>query len=240
MYAWGPAYFQYLSTKREEYLYAMIGGEILDRGKLAEAEILDSGELAKKDAPPRLDLTDPSNIIAFSAIYRVLHRNNFARSMQKRFSMYLVVTFSIIVFGAIKSVFSEQYGITVEGRIGDKISSIVILCIFVSFVSLQVVAAWTVNEFTKRHLSAISRARATNLALASVEMNAERKEILLTAEALLDGLSNEISAEDECNPVRVAFFRANIALLSSISGILSAILIYDLRALAKSLGLYDS
>ena len=137
MYAWGPAYFQYLSTKREEYLYAMIGGENLD------------GRASAKVAPPRLDLTDPSNIIAFSAIYRVLHGNNFARSMQKRFSMYLVVTFSIIVFGATKSVFSEQYGITVEGRIGDKISSIVILCIFVSFVSLQVVAAWTVNEFTK-------------------------------------------------------------------------------------------
>ena len=228
MYAWGPAYFQFLSTKREQYLYAMIGGENLD------------GRASAKVAPPRLDLTDPSNIIAFSAIYRVLHGNNFARSMQKRFSMYLVVTFSIIVFGATKSVFSEQYGITVEGRIGDKISSIVILCIFVSFVSLQVVAAWTVNDFTKRHLSAISQARITNLAFASVEMDAERKEILLTAEALLDGLSNEISSEDECNPVRVAFFRANIALLSSISGILSAILIYDLRALAKSLGIYDS
>ena len=187
--------------------------------------------------PPRLDLTDPQNIISYSAIWRVVHGNNFARTMQKRFSMYLVITFSVLIFGAAKSVLSQQYGITVEGRLGHKVSSIAVLLIFSFFVSVQIIAAWMINNFTKWHINAINNARMMNLTLATVEKNEERKEMLLTAETLLDVLGTQMEDDENCNPVRVAFFRANIALITSIGTILSAILVYDLRAIANDLGL---
>ena len=87
--------------------------------------------------PPKIDLTNPQNIVSYSAIWRVLHGNNFVRTMQKRFSMYLVITFSVIIFGAAKSVLTQHYGITVEGRLGSKFSSIAVLCIFSFFVSFK-------------------------------------------------------------------------------------------------------
>ena len=224
MYAWAPAYFQYLSRKRESYLYTMIGGEDVEAIPLTVK-------------PPKIDLTEPQNIVAYSAIWRVVHGNNFARTMQKRFSMYLVITFSVIIFGAAKSVFSEYYGITVEGRLGNKFSSIIVLCIFSFFVSIQIIAAWMINDFTKWHLNAVNKARMMNLALAAVEKDEEKKETLLTAETLLDALGTQMSDDENCNPVRVAFFRANIALITSIGTILSAILVYDLRAITNELGL---
>ena len=223
MYAWAPAYFQYLSRKRESYLYAMIGDDDADDFSIA----------AK---PPKIDLTNPQNIVSYSAIWRVLHGNNFARTMQKRFSMYLVITFSVIIFGAAKSVLTQYYGITVEGRLGSKFSSIAVLCIFSFFVSLQIVAAWMINDFTKWHINAVNKARMMNLTLASVEKDEEKKETLLTSDTLLDALSTQMSDDENCNPVRVAFFRANIALITSIGTILLAILVYDLQAIANEMG----
>ena len=224
MYAWAPAYFQYLSRKRESYLYAMIGDD-------------DAEDFPIAAKPPKIDLTDPQNIISYSAIWRVLHGNNFARTMQKRFSMYLVITFSVLIFGAAKSVMTEHYGITVEGRLGKKFSSIAVLCIFSFFVSLQIIAAWMINDFTKWHINAVNKARMMNLTLASVEKDEEKKETLLTSETLLDALGTQMADDENCNPVRVAFFRANIALITSIGTILSAILVYDLRAIANDFGL---
>ena len=59
---------------------------------------------------------------------------------------------------------------------------------------------------------------------------------MLTSETLLDALGTQMADDENCNPVRVAFFRANIALITSIGTILSAILVYDLRAIANDLG----
>ena len=75
-----------------------------------------------------------------------------------------------------------------------------------------------------------------NLTLASVEKDEEKKETLLTSDTLLDALSTQMSDDENCNPVRVAFFRANIALITSIGTILSAILVYDLQAIANEMG----
>ena len=49
-------------------------------------------------------------------------------------------------------------------------------------------------------------------------------------------LGTQMSDDENCNPVRVAFFRANIALITSIGTILSAILVYDLQAIANEMG----
>ena len=45
---------------------------------------------------------------------------------------------------------------------------------FFFFVSLQIVAAWMINDFTKWHINAVNKARMMNLTLASVEKDEEK------------------------------------------------------------------
>eukprot|EP00928_Gymnodinium_smaydae_P042165 TRINITY_DN28434_c0_g1_i1.p1 TRINITY_DN28434_c0_g1~~TRINITY_DN28434_c0_g1_i1.p1 ORF type:complete len:886 (-),score=135.75 TRINITY_DN28434_c0_g1_i1:225-2882(-) len=219
-YVWAPCYFYFCQVKVDAFLNKSVAGCSVSTGP-----------------NPYIDLSIPQNVIAWGAVWRMMHGPSFHPTFQLRSNMYLVISFGAIVLDA--AIQATAFQADPDLPLASKVQSFCRLLAMSLAVSGEILLAHFCNMFTPKHISFLAKRRLqfqSLIACCSKEHAAEYEQSV----ALLASLEAEISAADTERPTTVGFLRGDIARLSTVGILLMALMYADVQMLQAKLGIDTS
>lgn len=231
VYAKTRLHFYRLQYKMEQYLYSLVSSDL---------DIAALERNLTRNAPPRFDLTCPENVAAFAALYGVLHGNNFAPSLLKRFNLQLVVMVVMMVIScaieAMPAIVVSSSRPAYVNSVGFKLGTLVRLLLFCVFLLVEIAVTHAINYYAPLIKSRVARARAQNKALAFSAQTTEQKHKYNAAADLLDALEANIESDHSVNPMKLGVVRASFGLASVLFSVITTIVFLSFRDLLDSVG----
>lgn len=189
---------------------------------------------------PLLDLSIPSNVVAWMAVWRTLHGPEFCPAFQLRGNCYLVLAFgSIVMCSGLQAVAFQTYSDKDPSEtLANRITTFGFLLTSSFFVCTQILWGYGINSLSGLNVVSLAEQRMTIISLLEGEDNEDRRTDLERSVSLLEQCELEIQAKAVAKPVRIAFLKADIVRVFTVLSILAAVMYADLVRLQEMLG-YD-
>jgi hypothetical protein len=187
---------------------------------------------------PVLNLTQSDHVVAWASLWRCLRAPNFAPTLQKRCSFYLLTCFAVVGLHSV----ADTYALTALSVVGAdslfdqdsptrfayKWTATARLLIISLGLATVIALATLVNSYGFKHRAAIDRAATASGARAAATSDPKDAEELTKTARVLELLSREMQSELDQNPIRIGFLPAGVQLLSLLVTLLGFLLYNDL------------